>query len=215
MTKSSSWFIALVLTCILGVETGAQGDKSTVVRRLGQSHRDSVTAMVYSPDGKFLATAGRYNVRLWNTKTNETFRIIDEPTFQNQGKILQFSPDGKSIATATNYGKKTVKIWQVDSGEVVCELKNKKFDINSVAFSPDRTHMVLATESKTIKLWNIKKKKAVKSFKGHKKPVNTVSFCPDGLTFATGSADKTVRIWSVGTGKKSKHLRGILTDYAV
>jgi WD40 repeat protein len=71
-------------------------------------HTRRVLAMAFSPDGRFLATAGRdLNVRIWALATGKLVR-----TFAGHGKMvtaLEFSPDGRTLASGGI--DQTVLLW--------------------------------------------------------------------------------------------------------
>lgn len=67
----------------------------------------SVARVVFSPDGKSLATAGRDKVaRVWDVASGKELAALMCP---NEVTAIAFSPDGKSLATGCKDG--SVKIW--------------------------------------------------------------------------------------------------------
>ncbi|MGB0596489.1 MAG: WD40 repeat domain-containing protein [Rubripirellula sp.] len=79
------------------------GKDTEPVKRL----KMAVQAVVFSPDGKQLATAGGDNaVRVWDLDTGKQLA-----TLPSQGLVeaVAFSPDGKSLAAGSKDG--TVRIW--------------------------------------------------------------------------------------------------------
>ncbi|TWH43478.1 AAA-like domain-containing protein [Dulcicalothrix desertica] len=125
---------------------------------------------------------------------------------QNEVYGVAFSPDGKTLASASK--DKTIKLWNVTTGQQISSLTGHKNEVNSVAFSPDGKTLASASSDKTIKLWNVNTGQQISSLTGHKNYVTSVAFSPDGKTLASASADKTIKLWNVNTGQQTYSLTG-------
>lgn len=168
-------------------------------------HADAVRSVVFSPDGKLLATASiDKTVKIWDAETGQEIRTLTGHADWVNAAV--FSPDGKILASASR--DKTVKLWNVETGELLKTLANHTDWITSVAFSPDGKLLASASKDATIKIWNVASGAAVKTLTGHSEPVWQVCFSPDGKTIASASEDKTAGLWSVATGTETKILRG-------
>ena len=79
-------------------------------------HTDVVRHVVFSPDGKMLAsTADDKTVRLWNKQTGEILQTLVIP----KGTLfsLRFLPDGKTLVGVNWQG--TVLLWDTITGELI------------------------------------------------------------------------------------------------
>ncbi|MBE8987616.1 serine/threonine-protein kinase [Nostoc sp. LEGE 12450] len=121
---------------------------------------------------------------------------------------VAFSPDGTTLGSASD--DKTVKLWNLSSGEEIHTLEGHSNWIWTVAFSPDSKTLASGSADKTIKLWNVETGKLVRTLEGNTDGVTSVAFSPDGKTLASGTASKDIRIklWNVKTGKLIRTLEG-------
>ncbi|WP_445636353.1 hypothetical protein NSTC745_01242 [Nostoc sp. DSM 114161] len=119
---------------------------------------------------------------------------------------VAISPDGKTLASGGN--DKTIKIWNISTGEIIHTLSGHSRPVESVAISPDGKTLASGSGDKTIKIWNIFTGKAIRTLSGHSNSIVSVAISPDGKTLASGSDDKTIKIWDLSTGKVIRTLSG-------
>ena len=80
---------------------------------------------------------------------------------------IAFSPDGSTLASGSD--DTTIKLWDINSGEVKNTLTGHSDSVSSIAFSPDGSTLASCSHDNTIKLWksanlNLSKQEPVKLF---------------------------------------------------
>jgi len=112
---------------------------------------------------------------------------------------VAFSPDGRFVASRSS--DRTVRLWEVSSGQCIWVGKEHTDSVFSVAFSPDGRWMASGSNDHTVRLWEVSSGQCAWVGKGHTDRVNSVAFSPDGRWMASGSDDRTVRLWEVSSGQ--------------
>jgi WD40 repeat protein/tRNA A-37 threonylcarbamoyl transferase component Bud32 len=170
-----------------------------------KGHSSDVNSVVFSPDGKTLASASDdETIKLWNPATGK-----ETQTLKGHSQwvwTVAFSPDGKILASGS--ADKTIKLWDLEKGTVINTLVGHTDGVTGVAFSPDGKTLASGSLDKTIKLWNVGAGKEICTLKGHSKAIASVAFSPDGATLASGSWDKTIKLWNLVLEKEIRTLVG-------
>jgi roadblock/LC7 domain-containing protein len=160
-------------------------------------HSSFVTTVVFSPDGKMLASGSRDGtIILWDVESGQP---IGEPLRKHTGVVYSvvFSPDGKMLASSSEDG--TLILWDVESVQPVGEpLLERSFAIYSVAFSPDGKRIASGT-SESIILWDVESGQPIGE-PLYSANVFSVVFSPDGKTIASRSDDGII-LWDVESGQ--------------
>ena len=160
----------------------------------------SLESVAFSPDGATLAMGSSNEVSLWDLATRTNTGSL--PT---DGTSVAFSPDGTTLASGgSSY---LVKLWDVETGQIISTFEEHTGVVYSVAFSPEGTMLASASEDATIKLWEVKTGNAT-TFSGHIGEVLSVAYSADGTTLASGSADGTCMLWDLTAESDPRILSG-------
>ena len=128
---------------------------------------------------------------------------------------VAFSPDGKTLASGSN--DKTIKLWDVETGQELTTLNGPDCEVSSVAFSPDGKTLAAGYSWNSIVLWNVVTGRQRVRFDDFRGLWWSLAFSPDGKTLAEGSgapatepkgADLWVRLWNTETGKLQATFEG-------
>lgn len=123
----------------------------------------------------------------------------------NSVRGVAFSVDGTRLVSADNDG--VIKIWDLESPQVLFELPTTGQAVYDVALSPDGTRIASASHDGTITIWDVAGKKQ-RSWRGHASVATAVAFSPDSRQLASAGWDATVRLWEPDNGVQLKVLEG-------
>ena len=159
-------------------------------------HTDSVLAVAFSPDGKWLISGGLdKTVRLWNTGTGRLRRIREEHTAPVN--TVAFSANGKRFWSASREND-AIRSWHTrDGGRWSSQSSPREVDLIAIACSYRGTvkaRVFSGTPQQC--LVEVPRPGAWRITTGHEDSINVLTVYPDGKTLATGSADKTIQLWN-------------------
>jgi WD40 repeat protein len=175
-----------------------------------RGHTHPITALVFSPDGKTLASGtGQYRhaeapgeVKVWDVATGKQLALIQG----HAGFVssLAFTADGKTLASGS--WDRTVKLWDVATGNEQASIPTNF--VWSVAFARNGKTLAAGTGvfDRTVpgelNVWDVGTKQKIAGLKGHHGAVLAVAFAPNGRTLASGDIVGKVILWDAVTGSQ-------------
>ncbi|GAA0602741.1 hypothetical protein GCM10010174_18690 [Kutzneria viridogrisea] len=158
-------------------------------------------AVVFSPDGKTLATEnGDPKSLLWDVTDPSNPRRLPFPLGSTESiPVRGFSPNGNVLATVRDDGLvRLVDMTDRHNPRELSQLTGHTRGVYDASFSTDGNRLVTSSADKTVRVWDVSDPRAprlLETLSGHTLAVATSMFSPDGHTVVSGSNDGTVRLW--------------------
>jgi WD40 repeat protein len=167
-----------------------------------KGHSGAVGTLLYSPDGKTLASGGDSTIRLWDIDTGEVRKILRG--HQGSVEAVAFSADGKTIALGG--GDDDARVWNVETGKTIAVFECDA-PVLAVALTADGK--TVATGSARwgngfygaapaeVQVWDVATKKLTARLPDQPAQVFAMLFKPDGKTLFTASLSGAVTAWEL------------------
>jgi WD40 repeat protein len=184
-------------------------DPSTGKTLASRAWRNLLAAVAYSPDGKYLATAGHDgDVTSWDAATLRPVRTFKGQTQRTvPWTSIALSADGKWLAAGSPAG--LVRVWDTATArEFFSALTPAQAGVSGLAFAgPDGRLLAVATADNTVQGWVTRSGKPAFCLRGHTRSVKAVACSPDGRCLASGGLDRAVKLWDIGPREEDLTLR--------
>lgn len=156
-----------------------------------------VLAASLSPRGSPLAAAlANDTVELWDLRAGHEDQAQHSLPHGEFIKALSFSGDGSLLLTRTD---RTVRIWDVATGQLACPALAHTSSVLAAALSPDGKWVLTGAIDNIARLWRTDTGVCVASL-SHENSVTSVAFSPVGDLALSGDALGVVQRWKVPSG---------------
>ena len=161
-------------------------------------HVDFVNGLSFSPDGKFLASAGAEGrILLWDVKTGKQIRAL--AGHSDEVNAVAFNPEGTMLASAGV--DSTIRLWNPSTGEQAFILMGHQGAVRTVAFSPNGKKLISAGEDGRMLVWDVRTGELKKQIGGQTAAVNDLIFDSAGKLH-TANENSEVSEFDTDTGSK-------------
>jgi WD40 repeat protein len=170
--------------------------QSGAIRQVLEAHDKDVLSLAYH-DGLLYSSGDDKTLRVWNVASAELVKTIGP--FDLETDTCAIDPVNNRIVVGCDDG--VVRIFDVESGELISEIAAHSSGIKKVAVSVNGDILSAAYDQRII-IWSgatLEKKLELENVM-HKWE-RSFSFSPDGSTIFAGTFDGTLLEWDTSTGK--------------
>jgi WD40 repeat protein/serine/threonine protein kinase len=158
-----------------------------------EAHEKAAYFVVFSPDGKRLATSGAdFKGRVWDAETAQLRCTLSGHSADVNW--VDFSATGELLATASD--DRTVRVWDGASGVQRELLWTHQSRVVGVAFNPASHHLAATTGDGIVRVWQLSPRRDIARFDAHQgREIEALAYSPDGKILATIGDDDRLRLW--------------------
>ncbi|ELR16301.1 WD domain, Gbeta repeat, domain containing protein [Acanthamoeba castellanii str. Neff] len=184
-------------------EAGRAGPQRTVRQRATLTgHTQAVTAVRFSPDAKYFASAsGDKTVKVWRLSDGALEITLGGENGHTGGiSDVAWSHDSALLASCSD--DRTTKVWDRATGTLKHNLSGHSNFVVSVDFHPKTYELASGSYDTKLFLWDVagEKGRLRKIMVKHTAPVATVRYSKDGKYLLSTSYDGSCQVWNAVSG---------------
>ncbi len=168
----------------------------------------AIWSVDFNPDGTgFIMGTNYWRGIYWDLMSGSPIWFFD-----HNGPVwaTTITPDNQYAVTGS--GDKTVRVWDLATGELAMNLPHHNDTVYAVAVTPDSQKIVSGGLDQTIKISDLTTGDLLSSWVAHVGGVRTLAISQDGNRIISGGYDDLAKVWDLNTGKLLLELAGHTGD---
>jgi WD40 repeat protein len=168
-------------------------------------HAGEVLACAFSPEGKFVLSAGWDGyLRLWETRQGT--QVCELKAGSKPLSACRITPDGKRWLSGSMDG--LLAQWDAMTQKQISMFLAHTRPISGMAHTSDGGILATTSWDRQAILWDLSLERDGRALQGHADIVAAGRFTPDGKKFISWSYDGTLRIWELASLRTITELTG-------
>ena len=154
------------------------------------AHRDAITAIAISPDGRILATGAGFTSTGVRSEDNG-IKLWEVPSLRPLGELsghedwivgLKFSPDGQTLASGS--ADQTIRLWDVPTRSLKWVSRRLPQAVWRVCFTPDGRTLFSGCQDGAIHRWSLDARQEERGFSRRPAALDFLAVAPSDERFA-------------------------------
>lgn len=97
-------------------------------------------------------------------------------------------------------GDKTIRIWNLQTGENCYIINQHLAAVNTLAITPDNQTFISGSTDSTIKLWHLHTGELYRTLKIYSRAISAIAIHPDSKIIASSSQEGIIKLWNLQNG---------------
>lgn len=208
---SGSWDGDLCLWDLAALTAFPERQTQDIPLRHLQGHTNTITTLVFRPDGRLISTSEDRTLRVWDVPAGG--QEIARRVLQGYNSGVWYTAisfDGQLFAGGG--GDRNVRLWALESGTLVHMLHGHAQGVMAVALTPDGALLAAAYQDHKIRLWDSTTHTLKTVLHGHTDEIEAVAWgaamSGNPLLLASGDVEQKIHLWDLARGRLSQILVG-------
>ncbi|HRE99722.1 MAG TPA: WD40 repeat domain-containing protein [Pirellulaceae bacterium] len=165
-----------------------------------EGHRDWIRKAEFTPDGRWLITAGNdRRVIKWNPATGTLVSVLRESSFAVSA--LAIEPSGRIAALGGFSG--TIQLIDLNDGRVVREIPSPCPDIRALDFSADGLLLAAGGRDGQVRIWNAQDGELIAELAAHSRRIRDLDFLAGDRAVVTCGEDLMIHVSDLDNSTRS------------